>query len=433
MIHPVLTLVALLFLPVSIVLTRALGTIAHTQQREANVLWDKLFGRIGDVFTNIQVLKVAAREAYEESYIRTLYDRANAKQLKIRGYWLRFTSFGRIIKIIPRILVLSYSVYLYSKGEITLGTIFFFFTFTDTIYSPIFTILQNYQQLMQSFAKYEQLEATVALPKEKDTGEKKFTGIQEHVTFENVSFTYPWTEREVLSGIDFTIEKWQRVALVWHTGSGKSTITQLLMRFYEPSQGNIRIDTHDIYDYTLHSYRSKFAAVFQDTTLFNESIRHNLEYIRDGITEKEIEKACRDANILDFIESLPEKWETEVWERGLRLSGGEKQRLAIARAILADPAILILDEATSALDTKTERLVQEAFDRLMIGRTSIVIAHRLSTIQHADIIYLLEQGKIIAWWNHTSLMKTSEVYREMVALQHDGFVGDGEAITHEGE
>lgn len=190
-IHPLLTLVALLFLPVSIVLTRALGTIAHTQQREANVLWDKLFGRIGDVFTNIQVLKVAAREAYEESYIRTLYDRANAKQLKIRGYWLRFTSFGRIIKIIPRILVLSYSVYLYSKGEITLGTIFFFFTFTDTIYSPIFTILQNYQQLMQSFAKYEQLEATVALPKEKDTGEKKFTGIREHITFENVSFTYP--------------------------------------------------------------------------------------------------------------------------------------------------------------------------------------------------------------------------------------------------
>ena len=163
------------------------------------------------------------------------------------------------------------------------------------------------------------------------------------------------------------------------------------MRFYEPSSGSIEIDGINIYDFTLESYRSKFAAVFQDTTLFNETIRHNLEYVRDGITEKELEKACKEANILDFIESLPEKWETQVGERGLKLSGGEKQRIAIARAILANPEILILDEATSALDTKTERLVQDAFEHLMHGRTSIIIAHRLSTIQSVDTIYFMEK------------------------------------------
>jgi subfamily B ATP-binding cassette protein MsbA len=196
------------------------------------------------------------------------------------------------------------------------------------------------------------------------------------------------------------------------------------MRFYEPSKGNILIDGTDIYDFTVESYRGKFAAVFQDTTLFNETIRHNLEYVRDGITDANLRKACKEANILEFIESLPEGWETQVGERGLKLSGGEKQRIAIARAILADPEILILDEATSALDTKTERLVQEAFDHLMDGRTSIIIAHRLSTIMSADTIYLMAQGRIVAKGSHRELYEISPEYKEMVDLQHDGFVGE---------
>lgn len=194
------------------------------------------------------------------------------------------------------------------------------------------------------------------------------------------------------------------------------------MRFYEPIGGSICIDGTDIYDFTLESYRNKFAAVFQDTTLFNETIRHNLEYVRDNITDKELKKACKEANILEFIESLPEGWETPVGERGLKLSGGEKQRIAIARAILANPEILILDEATSALDTKTEQLVQWAFDHLMQGRTSIIIAHRLSTIMNADCIYLMEKWTIIAKWNHSDLYENSKEYKEMVDLQHDGIV-----------
>lgn len=198
------------------------------------------------------------------------------------------------------------------------------------------------------------------------------------------------------------------------------------MRFYEPTKGTISIDKTDIYDFTLESYRQKFAAVFQDTTLFNETIRHNLEYVRDNITEDDLMRACKKANIYDFISSLPEKWETEVGERWLKLSGWEKQRISIARAILADPEILILDEATSALDTKTEKLVQEAFDHLMEWRTSIIIAHRLSTIIGADVIYLLESWKIIASGNHQELYEISKEYKEMVDLQHDGIVGKEE-------
>ena len=196
------------------------------------------------------------------------------------------------------------------------------------------------------------------------------------------------------------------------------------MRFYSGIEWSIEIDGENIENYTLESYRQKFASVFQDTTLFNESIRHNLEYVRDNITEKELKKACKEANILDFIESLPLGWETEVGERGLKLSWGEKQRIAIARAILADPEILILDEATSALDTETERLIQDSLEKLMEGRTSIIIAHRLSTIQHVDRIYMLEGGEVIANGNHSELMKTSEKYRHLIELQHDGFIDD---------
>lgn len=307
-----------------------------------------------------------------------------------------------------------------------LGTLLFFLAFADRIYGPIFSVFEAYQGMMLNIAHYEKIEAIFAMSNEKDTWIQELKKIKNSIQFENLSFSYPSSEREVLSSIDIEIKKWERIALIWHTGSGKSTIIQLLMRFYEPSSGRILINGIDIYDFTLGSYRSNFAAVFQDTTLFNETIRHNLEYVRDNISDKELKKACKEANILDFIESLPEQWETPVGERWLKLSGGEKQRIAIARAILANPEILILDEATSALDTKTEKLVQSAFDHLMEWRTSIIIAHRLSTIMNADCIYLMEKWKIVAKWNHTELYKNSPEYKEMVDLQHDGIVGEDE-------
>ncbi|MBP9779210.1 ABC transporter ATP-binding protein [Candidatus Gracilibacteria bacterium] len=419
-----MTLISLFLLPLSIGGVAWIGKVAHNRQRSANKLWDKAFSRIGDSFTNLNIIRIFARRNHEIDILSDRFSRAGNEQQGIRKLWVGFNSFGQAFVFVAKVFVLSIGIMFIYEGTMGLGTLLFFLAFADRIYGPIFSVFEAYQSMMLNIAHFEKVEALFSFSDEKDTGKSILTSMKKNISFEDLSFSYPSNEREVLSDINIDIKKGQRVAFIGHTGSGKSTIIQLLMRFYEPKNGSILIDGVNIYDFTLESYRQKFAAVFQDTTLFNETIRHNLEYIRDGITMSELEKACKEANILEFIESLPDKWETEVGERGLKLSGGEKQRIAIARAILANPEILILDEATSALDTKTERIVQEAFDHLMNGRTSIIIAHRLSTIQSADIIYLMNKGKIIAEGNHAKLYKISPEYKEMVDMQHDGFVGE---------
>jgi ABC-type multidrug transport system fused ATPase/permease subunit len=424
LIDPIFTLICLGFLPVGIIGVFSLGTTAHRNQRIANKAWDRMFDRLTDGIINLPVIRIFGRIDTEYALMRWRMQVGNDAQYSVRKNWSQFNAFGRFFTIIAKLITISGGGILLYTGQTDYATFFFFIAFTDRIYSPIMELFGVIQSSMRDIAYYEQAKIVFAMDSETDTGKKILSKIEKSITFNNLSFAYPSSPREVLSDIDFEIKKWERIALIGHTGSGKSTIIQLLMRFYEPTQGQILIDGTDIYDFSLESYRSKFAAVFQDTTLFNETIRHNLEYVRDGITDKMLQKACKEANILEFIESLPDKWETQVGERGLKLSGGEKQRIAIARAILANPEILILDEATSALDTKTERLVQDAFDHLMDGRTSIIIAHRLSTIMSADTIYLMEKGRIVAKWSHTELYQISPEYKEMVDLQHDGFVGE---------
>lgn len=304
----------------------------------------------------------------------------------------------------------------------TIGDLFFFVTIAGRIYAPLQTLEASYRNIVRYVADFIKVRTLLDMADEPDNGKKTLGTLGKMISYDRVSFSYPSNDREVLQDVSFEIRKGQKVAFVGHTGSGKTTLTQLLTRFYEPISGGIKIDGTDIREFTLESYRSKLAAVFQDTTLFNDTIRHNLEYVRDGVTFEQIREACRKANILEFIEGLEKGFDTEVGERGLKLSGGEKQRLAIARAIIADPEILILDEATSALDAKTERLVQEAFDSLMEGRTSIIIAHRLSTIRHADRIFLFEKGELIGQGSHDELYAASRVYREMVDYQKNGFV-----------
>ncbi|MFZ3233417.1 MAG: ATP-binding cassette domain-containing protein, partial [Patescibacteria group bacterium] len=230
--------------------------------------------------------------------------------------------------------------------------------------------------------------------------------------------------RAVIENVSLEIPKGARVALVGHTGSGKSTLANLLLRFYDATEGSVKVDGTDIRDFTVSSYRSKFAAVFQDTTLFNDTLRANLEYVKDGVTFEEVREACRKAEILDFIESLPDGFDTVVGERGLKLSGGEKQRVSIARAIIADPDVLVLDEATSALDSRTEARIQKAFDALMAGRTSLVIAHRLSTVVGSDRIFVVDSGKVSDSGNHSELYAKSASYRELVDAQKNGFFSD---------
>jgi ABC-type multidrug transport system fused ATPase/permease subunit len=225
----------------------------------------------------------------------------------------------------------------------------------------------------------------------------------------------------VLRGVSFHAEPGQRIALVGPSGAGKSTIAALLLRFYDPTSGQVRIDGRPAAEVPLASLRDHMAIVPQEVLLFGGSIRENIAYGRPGATGAEVEEAARQANALDFIRSFPDGMDTVVGERGIQLSGGQRQRIAIARAVLKDPAILILDEATSALDSESERLVQEALEKLMKGRTSIVIAHRLSTIRDADGILVLDKGVVAESGTHDELMALENgLYRSLSRLQAGG-------------
>ncbi len=236
--------------------------------------------------------------------------------------------------------------------------------------------------------------------------------------FENVRFGYR-PNREILHGVSFSIPAGKRLAMVGQTGSGKSTISRLLFRFYDVTGGRVLIDGQDIRDVTQDSVRAAIGVVPQDTVLFNDTIRYNIGYGKPSATQEEIEQAARLAQVHDFVTRLPEGYDTMVGERGLKLSGGEKQRVAIARTILKDPRILILDEATSALDTRTEQDIQGAFRAVMSHRTTLVIAHRLSTVIDADEIIVLHDGAIVERGTHASLLAHDGLYAQMWARQAD--------------
>jgi len=248
-------------------------------------------------------------------------------------------------------------------------------------------------------------------------------GVKGSVAFEHVSFSY-FNRYTVLSDVSFTVEPGQVVALLGATGSGKSTIVNLVPRFYDATAGRVLIDGRDVRSFSLASLRGNIGIVLQETTLFASTIRENILFGREGASEQEMRSASALAQAHEFIERMPEGYDTRIGERGVTLSGGEKQRIAIARALLRDPPILILDDATSSVDAETERLIQLALETLMKNRTTFVIAHRLGTIRQADIVLVLEGGRIAARGTHDDLLAASPLYAEICARQLSGAKGD---------
>jgi ABC-type multidrug transport system fused ATPase/permease subunit len=417
-----LTLSLLGALIIFMILPVWLGNIAHKQQKYATELWDKMYSVLGDIITNQAVVKFFARRTHTVESSRSSVVSAANQQNKVRFLWGILDALSSSIEMIIGFVVLTFCVFFYARWLITFWDIALFLTIASRISGPFMELESSYREISKLAADYAKYQEVLDLLPEPDYGTEKFPASYENIHFKNLSFSYPETNREVLQEVNITLKRGTKTALVGHTGSGKSTLSNLLARFYVPTKGVIQVDDLSINDITLESYRSQFAAVFQDTTLFNDTLRMNLQFVRDGITDEQITSACRDANVLEFIESLPDWFDTVVGERGLKLSGGEKQRIAIARAILADPKILILDEATSALDAKTEYLVSQALERLMEGRTSLIIAHRLSTIQRADMIYILEHGVVSGSGNHMRLYESSPEYKEMVDFQRHGFI-----------
>jgi ABC-type branched-subunit amino acid transport system ATPase component len=320
------------------------------------------------------------------------------------------------------VAVIWYGVVLASHDQLLIGDLISFILYSAFVGASFGGIAELYAQIQKAVGAVERVfEILDDVPEVLEINEhrKVVNRIAGNVEFRDVVFTYPSRlEVEVLKGVTIKAEKGETIAVVGPSGSGKSTLVALLLRFYDPQGGKILIDGKDAKEYSLTDLRNNMAIVPQDVLLFGGSIKENIAYGKPDATIEEIAEAARKANALDFIDGFPEKFETLVGERGIKLSGGQRQRIAIARAVLKDPSILILDEATSSLDSESERVVQEALDKLMVGRTSFVIAHRLSTIRKADKIIVIDKGLVRESGTHEELMQQeSGLYRSLSRMQ----------------
>mgnify|MGYP001488292801 FL=1 len=372
---------------------------------------------------SIQGIKVT--QAYTQELENIAYfDQMNTRNLRS---WNRASalnqSFGPIIEVTSAIGILIlflYGSYLAQNEAMTVGTLVMFANYIGNFWEPINRLGQMYSQLLIAMASSERIfEFIDERPDVKEKSDAEvLPPISGHVVFDNVTFAYD-TTRNALNGISFEIKPGQSVALVGHTGSGKTSIINALSRFYDVSGGRILVDGRDIRDVTLSSLRSQISIVLQDTFIFSGTIRDNIRFGRPDATDAEVEMAARAVHAHDFIVKLPQGYDTQVEERGNVLSMGQRQLLSFARALLADPKILILDEATASIDTETEVKIQEALKTLLSGRTSIMIAHRLSTIRHADNIIVLDHGNIIEQGNHDELMRKGGTYKSLIEAQYE--------------
>lgn len=325
------------------------------------------------------------------------------------------------------VAIIWYGGTLVINGSLTLGELVAFTTYLSQLSSPVRLVGRIIPAIAMASAAGERIFAILDTEPEVQDAPDAITlpSLKGHVVFENVSASYG--KRTVIRDINFEARPGQIVALLGATGSGKSTLINLIPRFYDPTNGRILIDNHDIRQLQLAWLRRQIGVVLQETTLFAATIRENITFGRPEASEAEMIAAAQAAQAHEFISQLNKGYDTYVGERGARLSGGQKQRIALARALLTDPRILILDDATASVDTETERLIQAALDRLMVGRTTFVIAHRLSTVRRADLILLLEKGRIVERGRHQELLQRSALYRQIYERQLRQDIGEGES------
>ena len=318
-------------------------------------------------------------------------------------------------------LLLLYGGWNVLQGGMTLGDLMMFLVYLLMLLGPLATLAQSAASFQNSLSGLDRvldlLEESREMDAEQDASNQLPADLQAGIAFENVSFSYPGADLLALDNVSLDVKPGETIALVGPSGAGKTTLCNLVARFYDPTSGRIALDGQDVNEIHVEAYRRMIGIVEQDVFLFDGTVRNNIGYGDRNATDEEVRRAARMANADEVIARMPQGYETVIGERGVKLSGGQRQRLAIARAILADPGILILDEATSNLDTESERLIQASLSSLMKGRTCFVIAHRLSTITHADRIVVLQDGKIVEVGTHDALMQSAGRYREMVDLQ----------------
>jgi len=375
-------------------------------------------GRVGETFSGIRVVRAFSREARElVDYMTERHTILRKELFAHRRELALWTSWGLMTAMV-NVVIVWYGGYLNVQGRASVGDIMAFQWYTFLLMNPVWNIVNSFSELQRSLAAMERVFEVLAMENEKPDLPNAVDApdVVKEIQLENVEFEYR-EGRPVVQDFNVSVPGGSVVALVGRSGAGKTTVTDLVSRFHDPTKGRILVNGTDIRDFKLRTYRDLLAIVQQDVFLFDGSVRDNIAYGRFDATNAEIEDAAHRANAHEFIEKLPEGYETFVGERGVKLSGGQQQRLAIARAILKSPQILILDEATSNLDTESEQLIQASMAGLLAGRTTFVIAHRLSTIRRADLILLMEDGRVIERGTHDELMAARGGYYEMVIRQ----------------
>ena len=413
-------LAALVLIPVPIlaIALRHYNTKIRPVYRNVRARLGDINAKLQDNLSGIRVIQAFAREEMERQRFTTESERYYQARVKGIRYWSVFFPAIRFLGAMGSVIVLGVGAVMVVKGELSLGTLVAFLSYTTSFYEPINRLTEVDNIFQEAIAAgerfFEILDETTEVGDAPDA--VALPTIQGKMVFDRVSFRYG-TGDKVLHDIEFEMAPGEMVALVGPSGAGKTSIANLICRFYDPNRGQITIDGHDLRRIKLSSLRQQVAVVLQDSFLFNNSVVENLLYGKPDATQDELIQAAKAANAHEFIIQLPEGYDTEIGERGVKLSGGQKQRLALARAILADPSILILDEATSSVDAEAEFLIQQALERVLVGRTSLVIAHRLSTVRNADKIIVLDQGRIVETGKHQSLLQRDGLYSQLYKRQ----------------
>lgn len=383
-------------------------------RRQTNKHDNDFHDKATDSLVNYETVKYFTREDFEtKRYIESISKYQENQNMTIKTLALLNTTQNFIIQAsLMGALFIVATEFLQNPNTLSVGDFVTAQVYMAQVFSPLSYLGSIYDGVIQAFVDISNLSELLAnrpdIEDNKDSIKFNFDNKPVEVAFKSVSFVYPSNDASGLRNVSFTVGAGESLAIVGHTGAGKTTIGRLLFRFYDPIEGCVQLSGIDIRKYTQQSVREAIGVVPQDTVLFNETIRHNILYGKLGATEEEMKEACEAAQILDFIESLPEGFDTHVGERGLRLSGGEKQRVAIARCLLKNPPVVLLDEATSALDTRTEKMVQQALDTLTEYRTTLIIAHRLSTVKQANQIIVLSSGRVLEKGSHEELISTED-------------------------
>jgi ATP-binding cassette, subfamily B, bacterial len=419
-----LALLVLVFAPLPALIAMRAAPEQVSRERTLLDQWSRIYSRFNEVLSGILIVRSFTMEEMEKQ--RFLKDVAAANRTVVRGVATDtgYGSASNMVIAIARIAAIALGVYLITRDEITIGTLVAFLGYVGGLFGPVQGLSGIYQTLSKASVSLEEIFKILAIQEYLgDTPDAEDIGtVRGDVTFRNVHFRYEQGSRPLLSGIDLEVQAGQTLAIVGPSGSGKTTLMALLMRFYDPQQGTILLDGHDLRTLKQSGIRRNIGVVLQDPLLFNDSIRANISYSRPTATMAEVEAAARAANAHELIMRLPEGYNSLVGERGGLLSAGERQRITIARALLKNPPILVLDEATSSLDAESEEAVQAGLHALMRGRTTFIIAHRLTTVTNADRIIVLKEGRVIESGRHEELMMRKGYYASLVHRQQRGLI-----------